>query len=647
MRTIFLTFNLGGYFDDPHFENYRDVWVDYVGKIVRSSNPAFFAVHFQELGGKDKRVELVGDVIQTLEANLNIAGYWSSGLIASLDTSGEFTALGTLVFLKHDLVQGSTVWHFPSSTFVPLTSLTAAEGEAKLNDHAQHKRIMFGPALSRKGFLFTRWHVAGISQSLTLVNLHLVHDESNLVATVEPFPSSYAIRRLRALNAILNATSVFNDLAFIFGDFNFRLDLNHFVPWVADDHKQRTREISLVATAGDRVKQWTHQATRGEPALSDPLPVYTPRRLSNLASDPSGTIASSSLKTILSTHGQLPNKSVTDYRVMVLMAMSGLTLSTSVSSRHDDQLPLQPTAQEDLSPDQLAVLKEVFQKFDVNSDGTISASELAEALQLAGLSFTEDEMRHVIRQVDANNSGDIDFPEFLTLMTRHVSQTIDDSGDKLNDIVFREANGTDKQFVPSADIVPTGEVEISHGAHESVINRGLYSKGTFKVMHDREKGMLLGDKKFVFYQREELAMSRELQTLVKFFDRELSLFNDCRTEQGRLPLYEMHMTFPPTFALDDHQARDAGFIYSESRCPSWCDRVLMNKAAEENITKSRSATSDDLATLGELLAGSPPSVAGTPSAFHLTHTAGNIYGAIHTHKIVSDHAAVLLLVNLT
>ncbi|KAB1271389.1 Type I inositol 1; 4; 5-trisphosphate 5-phosphatase [Camelus dromedarius] len=77
---------------------------------------------------------------------------------------------------------------------------------------------------SRKGFIRTRWCVADCA--FDLVNIHLFHDASNLVAW-ETSPSVYSGIRRKALGYVLDRISDqrFEKASyFVFGDFNFRLD---------------------------------------------------------------------------------------------------------------------------------------------------------------------------------------------------------------------------------------------------------------------------------------------------------------------------------------------------------------------------------------------------------------------------------------
>ncbi|KAJ8359858.1 hypothetical protein SKAU_G00163830 [Synaphobranchus kaupii] len=82
---------------------------------------------------------------------------------------------------------------------------------------------------SRKGFIRTRWALADCA--FDLVNIHLFHDASNLVAW-EKSPSVYSGTRQKALGYVLDRITDqrFEKVPyFIFGDFNFRLDSRQVV----------------------------------------------------------------------------------------------------------------------------------------------------------------------------------------------------------------------------------------------------------------------------------------------------------------------------------------------------------------------------------------------------------------------------------
>jgi len=58
----------------------------------------------------------------------------------------------------------------------------------------------------------------------------------------------------------------------------------------------------------------------------------------------------------------------------------------------------------------------------VDGDGTITAKELDTVLRSLGQNLTEAELQDMINEVDTDGSGTIDFPEFVTMMTRQAQE---------------------------------------------------------------------------------------------------------------------------------------------------------------------------------------------------------------------------------
>jgi len=70
--------------------------------------------------------------------------------------------------------------------------------------------------------------------------------------------------------------------------------------------------------------------------------------------------------------------------------------------------------------ERLAELREVFSLFDDDGNGSLDAKELSLVLRSVGLVPTEEEVKRMIDEVDADGSGCIEWPEFLFLMSKNV-----------------------------------------------------------------------------------------------------------------------------------------------------------------------------------------------------------------------------------
>ena len=74
-----------------------------------------------------------------------------------------------------------------------------------------------------------------------------------------------------------------------------------------------------------------------------------------------------------------------------------------------------------LNQAQLEELREAFNTFDEDGGGTIDKDELRKLLTFAGQTPTDDELRDMIQIIDTDGTGDINFPEFVTLMAHKMA----------------------------------------------------------------------------------------------------------------------------------------------------------------------------------------------------------------------------------
>lgn len=70
-----------------------------------------------------------------------------------------------------------------------------------------------------------------------------------------------------------------------------------------------------------------------------------------------------------------------------------------------------------LSPEQEDQIKQAWSLFDDDDSGKIDKNELKLVMQKLGLNPTQDELTEIVNDIDKDGDGDIDFSEFLRLMS--------------------------------------------------------------------------------------------------------------------------------------------------------------------------------------------------------------------------------------
>lgn len=73
-----------------------------------------------------------------------------------------------------------------------------------------------------------------------------------------------------------------------------------------------------------------------------------------------------------------------------------------------------------LSAAEVKEFRELFNLLDKDGGGSISKDELAELMSTLGIKATPEEVEMMVREVDEDGSGEIDFGEFCRVMGRRV-----------------------------------------------------------------------------------------------------------------------------------------------------------------------------------------------------------------------------------
>ena len=108
-----------------------------------------------------------------------------------------------------------------------------------------------------------------------------------------------------------------------------------------------------------------------------------------------------------------------------------------------------PQGPNSLAEEHVSEFKEAFDLFDKNGDGRIPTKELSTMMRSLGQNPSDSELRDMIDEVDADNTGTIDFTEFLTMMARKMKET--DSEEEIKEafkIFDRDGSG----FISAAEL---------------------------------------------------------------------------------------------------------------------------------------------------------------------------------------------------
>ncbi|TVY59600.1 Calmodulin [Lachnellula suecica] len=70
-----------------------------------------------------------------------------------------------------------------------------------------------------------------------------------------------------------------------------------------------------------------------------------------------------------------------------------------------------------LSDEEIAIWKHEFDQYDADKGGNISVEEFAQAMAKSGQKSSEEEIAQMIKEVDIDGDGTINFDEFIAMMT--------------------------------------------------------------------------------------------------------------------------------------------------------------------------------------------------------------------------------------
>lgn len=254
LSCLLITANVGTIFEDSDL---LELWFNVLKTHFIKYKQQFVAIHCQEIGGKNyssSMRNLSTFIDKFLNDETLNSEYDKTRIFLDEDFEclEKFTALGN-IYLVHKSLSNVKLYNFKENNFETLVGRQVYSGKQGEPRAIHAQKVKFPLNLfpdcrsSRKGFMRTRW-VVNDCDPIDMVNVHLFHDASNLVA-MEKAPSPFAISRQKALEYTLKTISEplktqqtdtgdinteheqsTNQIPlFIFGDFNFRLDTGKFI----------------------------------------------------------------------------------------------------------------------------------------------------------------------------------------------------------------------------------------------------------------------------------------------------------------------------------------------------------------------------------------------------------------------------------
>lgn len=104
-----------------------------------------------------------------------------------------------------------------------------------------------------------------------------------------------------------------------------------------------------------------------------------------------------------------------------------------------------------LESEQLQQLKEIFQRFDMDKDGSITQLELAALLRSLGIKPKGDQIHALLTNMDANGNGSIEFDELVEAILPNLDEEVLITQEQLLE-VFRSFDRDGNGYITTAEL---------------------------------------------------------------------------------------------------------------------------------------------------------------------------------------------------
>ncbi|XP_073050047.1 probable calcium-binding protein CML15 [Primulina eburnea] len=104
-----------------------------------------------------------------------------------------------------------------------------------------------------------------------------------------------------------------------------------------------------------------------------------------------------------------------------------------------------------IQSEQLKQLKDIFDRFDMDRDGSLTQLELAALLRSLGLKPTGDQLHAMLANMDANGNGSIEFDELVGAILPDLNEQVLINQDQLLE-VFRSFDRDGNGYITAAEL---------------------------------------------------------------------------------------------------------------------------------------------------------------------------------------------------
>ncbi|KAF5469232.1 hypothetical protein F2P56_013321 [Juglans regia] len=101
--------------------------------------------------------------------------------------------------------------------------------------------------------------------------------------------------------------------------------------------------------------------------------------------------------------------------------------------------------------DQLKQLKDIFARFDMDSDGSLTILELAALLRSIGLKPTGDQIHVLLANIDSNGNGFVEFDELVNAILPDMNEEVLINQEQLLE-VFRSFDRDGNGYITAAEL---------------------------------------------------------------------------------------------------------------------------------------------------------------------------------------------------